>query len=103
MNFSFPQMMEVVSKSEKPAPKAVGTITVILLRELLGHVKTGGYLGEDVMKQCDSVLRSLEPAEEDENEDKWLLDYKSKELIDIRNQYQAVASEVSNFVIGEGK
>ena len=77
----------MVSKSEKLATKAVGTITTTLLEELLGHVKMGRYLGEDIMKQCYSVLRSMVPAEEDESEDKWCLYYKLKELIDRRNQY----------------
>lgn len=62
----------------------------------------GGYF-RDGLRSSVSVLRSLGPTEEDEGEDKWHLDCKSKELVDPRNQYQAVASKVSDFMVQNGK
>ena len=55
------------------------------------------------MNQCDSVLRALgQPRRmKVKTSGTWTI-YKS-ELIDLRNQYQAVASEVSNFMVWEGK
>ena len=79
-------------------PKATGAQTSFSLRHLLAQVKMVGYLGEDVLEECDSILRSVG----EEERDPCHLDYSLKHLEDPGKQYQVVASESSVFMVKEG-
>ena len=54
------------------------------------------------MEECDSILRSLGPVEDEEG-DQMRLDYMTKQLENLQKQYQVVGSEASVCMVKEGK